>query len=79
MCASIKMYNHYTLLSREQIEDSLIEYNPIHLTTIEFDHAFHFIQQINTMEEIQYVLGIIGSIIGIYYFVVEIFTYLKQN
>lgn len=79
MCASIKMYNHYTLLSREQIEDSLIEYNPIHFTTIEFDHAFHFIQQINTMEEIQYILGIMGSIIGIYYFVVEIFTTLKQN
>jgi hypothetical protein len=79
MCASIKMYNHYTLLSREQIEDSLIQYNPIHLNTIEFDHAFHVIQQINTIEEIQYVLGIIGSIIGIYYFVVEIFTSLKQN
>ena len=79
MCQSIKMNNQLILLSKQEIEDSLIQYNPIHLTTIEFDHAFHFIQQINTMEEIQYVLGIMGSIIGIYYFAVEIFNHLKRN
>ena len=79
MCAELKMNNQLILLSKQQIEDSLFPYNPIHLTTIDFDHPIHLLHQVNTMEELQYIFGIIASVISIYYFVVEIFNHLKQN
>ena len=79
MCAELKMNNQVILLSKQEIEDSLFQYNPIHLTTIDFDHPIHLLQHVNTIEEIQYIFGIISSLIGIYYFVVEIFNHLKRN
>jgi hypothetical protein len=79
MCSQLKMNNQVILLSKQEIEDSLIQYNPIYLTTIDFDHPIHLLQHVNTIEEIQYIFGIISSLIGIYYFVVEIFNHLKRN
>lgn len=79
MCAQIKMYNHQILLSKEEIENHLIDYNPIHFTTIDFDHQIHLLQQLNYMEEIKYIIGIIMSLGGIYYFASEIFKSLNRN
>jgi|UniRef100_A0A6C0CY14 hypothetical protein len=79
MCAELKMNNQLILLSKQQIEDSLLPYNPIHLTTIDFDHPIHLLHQVNTMEELQYIFGIIASVISIYYFAVEIFNHLKRT
>ena len=79
MCAQIKMYNHQLLLSKEEIENHLIDYNPIHFTTIDFDHPIHLLHQVNTMEEIKYIFGIMVSLISIYYFVTEIVKTLNRN
>ena len=79
MCAELKMNNQIILFSKQEIEDSLIQYDPIYLTTIDFDHPIHLLHQVNTMEEIKYIFGIIASLISIYYFAVEIFNHLKRN
>ena len=79
MCAEIKMYNHQILLSKEEIENHLIDYNPIHFTTIDFDHQIHLLRQLDAMEEIKYIIGIIMSLASIYYFVTEIFKTLNRN
>ena len=79
MCAEIKMYNHQILLSKEEIENHLIDYNTFHLTTIDFDHQIHLLRQIDTMEEIKYIIGIIMSLASIYYFVTEIIKAIHRN
>ena len=79
MCAELKMNNQLILLSKQEIEDSLIEYDPIYLTTIDFDHPIHLLHQVNTMEEIKYIIGIIMSLASIYYFVTEIVKAIHRN
>ena len=79
MCAQLKMNNQIILLSKQEIEDSLFQYNPIYLTTIDFDHPIHLLHHVNTIEEIQYIFGIMVSLFSIYYFIKEIFNVFKQN
>jgi len=65
------------ILSKEQIEDSLIDYNPIHITTINFDYL-HLVNDINNMtimtSDFEYIFGSIMSLVAIYYFVVNIIS-----
>lgn len=79
MCAQLKMNNQIILLSKQEIEDSLFQYNPIYLTTIDFDHPIHLLHRVNTIEEIQYIFGIMVSLLSIYYFIKEIFNVFKQD
>ena len=68
------------LLSRQEIDESLIDYNSFHLTMFDIDnvHLFNDIQQMNT-ENLQYIIGIIVSLYGIYAFGVEIINSFKKN
>ena len=68
------------LLSRQEIDESLIDYNSFHLTMFDIDnvHLFNDIQQMNT-ENLQYIIGIIVSLYGIYAFGVEIINNFKKN
>ena len=75
MCHSYKM-NEYTIISKEAVEESLMEYNPIHLDTIDFDHL-HLINEINSVhnnitDDFKYILGSIMTLMGIYYFATDI-------
>ena len=76
MCHSYKM-NEYTIISKEAVEESLMEYNPIHLDTIDFDYL-HLVNEINPMyditDEFKYILGSIMSLMGIYYFAANIIS-----
>ena len=71
------------LLSRQEIDESLINYDSHHLTMFDIDnvHLFNDIQQLNTPfhENLQYIFGIIISIYGIYAFGYEIINNLKKN
>jgi hypothetical protein len=81
MCASVKMYNSDFILKRDYIEESLIDYNPIHFTMTEFDylHLMGNIQQFNIsyFEYIQYIIGILVSLYGIYTFICGIINNIK--
>lgn len=79
MCSEIKMYNQQLQLSKEEIENNLIDYNIIHLTTIAFDDQIHLLQQFDIIEEMKYIIGIIMSLASIYYFVSEIFKTVNKN
>jgi hypothetical protein len=63
------------ILSKEQIEDSLIDYNPIHITNINFDYL-HLVNDINNMtimtSDFEYIFGYIVYLITLYYFVFNI-------
>ena len=73
MCTSVKMYNDNFILKKEYIEESLMDYNPIHFTMIDFDYLYlvENIQQatITYFETIQHLLSILISIYGIYTFI----------
>ena len=45
MCAEIKMYNNNYLINKQDIEDSLFEYNAFHLANIDFDHPLMLMQK----------------------------------
>ncbi len=85
MCTELKMINQVILLSNQQIEESLFDYNILHLNSIDFDHHIDFdhpiylLQHINTIKEIQYIYAILLGLIGIYYFVIEIYKTFYQN
>ena len=67
----------------EEIDESLIDYNSFHLTMFDIDnvHLFNDIQQMNTPfhENLQYIIGTIVSLFGIYAFGVEIINSFKKN
>ncbi len=71
------------LLSRQEIDESLIDYNSFHLTMFDIDnvHLFNDIQQMNTPfhENLQYIIGIIASLYVIYASGVEIINNFKKN
>ena len=72
------------LISQKEIDDSLLNYDPYHLTMFDMDnvHLFNNIQQIHTPfhENLQYIFGIIISIYSIYTFGCEIIKiFLKKN
>jgi hypothetical protein len=78
MCASVKMYNHDFILKKNFVEESLIDYNPIHFTMIDFNNL-ELVENIqrNTIgyfENIQYVIAILVSLYGIYTFICGIIT-----
>jgi hypothetical protein len=68
------------LLSRQEIDESLIDYNSFHLTMIDIDnvHLFNDIQQMDT-DNLQFIIGILISLYGIYAFGVEIINSFKKN
>lgn len=76
MCHSYKM-NEYTIISKEAVEESLMEYNPIHLNMIDFDYL-HLVNEINPLfyitDEFKYILGSIMSLMSIYYFSANIIS-----
>lgn len=76
MCHSYKM-NEYTIISKEAVDESLIDYNPIHLNMVDFDYL-HLINEINLEHDItddfKYIFGSIMSLVAIYYFVVNIIS-----
>ena len=80
MCVTLKM-NNYQVLSKSEIADSLIEYNPIHLTMVDFEfmHLVNDIHHQTNFENFQYILGIIMSLYGIYYFVNGIIDSIFKN
>jgi len=78
MCAEFKMYNHPILLSKRQIEDSLIQYDPIHLTTIDFEHI-HLFPFVNQIYEMKAFLELLMMLVAIYYVISKIFNFLKWN
>ena len=70
MCAGIKPYNY--LINKQNIEDSLFEYNAFHLANVDFDDPLMLMRQLTALENITYMLGFICcicSIIGIYYLI----------
>lgn len=71
MCVGLKMNYKYDIISKREIEDSLIEYNNFGLTTIDYDQPLNALIHFNTFDEIKYIFGILISIASIYYFVVE--------
>jgi len=68
------------LLSRQEIDESLIDYNSFHLTMFDIDnvHLFNDIQQMDT-DNLQFIIGILISLYGIYAFGVEIINSFKKN
>ena len=74
MCAEIKMYNNNYLINKQDIEDSLFEYNAFHLANIDFDHPLMLMHQVTAVENITYMLGCICSMLGIYYFIVKLLS-----
>jgi hypothetical protein len=79
MCAEIKMYNNNYLINKQDIEDSLFEYNAFHLANIDFDHPLMLMHQVTAVENITYMLGCICSMLGIYYFIIETIKSLNKN
>lgn len=79
MCAGIKMYNNNYLINKQDIEDSLFEYNAFHLANIDFDHPLMLMHQVTAVENITYMFGCICSMLGIYYFIVETIKSLNKN
>ena len=76
MCHIYRRYDSVFIL-KEEVEESLIDYNPTHLNTINFDHL-HLINEINLVHDItddfKYILGSVMSLVAIYYFVVNIIS-----
>ena len=72
------------LLSRQEIDESLIDYNSFHLTMFDIDnvHLFNDIQQMDT-DNLQFIIGILISLYfwtrQIYAFGVEIINNFKKN
>ena len=68
------------ILSRQEIDESLIDYNSFHLTMFDIDnvHLFNDIQQMDT-DNLQFIIGILISLYGIYAFGVEIINSFKKN
>ena len=68
------------LLSRQEIDESLIDYNSFHLTMFDIHnvHLFNDIQQMDT-DNLQFIIGILISLYGIYAFGVEIINSFKKN
>ena len=68
------------LLSRQEIDESLIDYNSFHLTMFDIDNVrlFNDIQQMDT-DNLQFIIGILISLYGIYAFGVEIINSFKKN
>ena len=79
MCAEIKMYNNNYLINKQDIEDSLFEYNAFHLANIDFDHPLMLMHQVTAVENITYMLGCICSMLSIYYFIVETIKSFNKN
>lgn len=71
------------LLSYQEIEESLINYDSFHLTMFDIDnvHLFDNIQRINTVfhTDLQYIFGIILSLYGIYVAGVKIINSFIKN
>ena len=76
MCHAYRRYDSVLIL-KEEIEESLMDYNPTHLNTINFDYL-HLINEINLEHDItddfKYIFGSIMSLVAIYYFVVNIIS-----
>jgi len=72
MCVSIKMNRKSIIFNRDALEESMIEYNPIHFATVDFDYL-HLVENINNIHNITddciHICGIIISLIGIYYLI----------
>jgi len=73
------MYNINYLINKQDIEDSLFEYNAFHLANIDFDHPLMLMHQVTAVENITYMLGCICSMFGIYYFIVETIKSFNKN
>ena len=73
MCvSSLKMYNTPLVFNKDEIDDSLIDYNPIHFTMIDFDYL-HLVHNLNnTNDDYKYIIGSIISLMGTAYFVYNI-------
>lgn len=76
MCHIYRTYDSVLIL-KEEVEESLMDYNPTHLNTINFDYL-HLINEINLVHDItddfKYILGSVMYLIGIYYFIVNIIS-----
>ncbi|MDA7464013.1 hypothetical protein N8996_04405 [Candidatus Poseidonia alphae] len=77
MCAGIKPFNY--LINKEDVEESLFQYNAFHLANVDFDHPLMLMHQVTPMENITYMLGCICSMLGIYYFIVETIKSFNKN
>jgi hypothetical protein len=73
MCADLKMYNQNILINKNEIENMMFHYDPIHLATTDIDNNIILINPISVdlLEHIKYVLGIIVSLTTIYYCILE--------
>ena len=81
MCCSIKMFRKPFIFNKDELEleESMIEYNPIHFTMVDFDYLnlnddINDINDINDMkDDYKHICGIIISLIGIYYLIYNSF------
>ena len=77
MCHAYRRYDSVLIL-KEEVEESLMDYNPTHLNTINFDYL-HLINEINSVhnnitDDFKYLFGSFMSLVAIYYFVVNIIS-----
>jgi hypothetical protein len=75
MCSSIKMFRKPFIFNKDELEleESMIEYNPIHFTMVDFDYL-HLNNDMNNMkDDYKHICGIIISLIGIYYLIYNSF------
>lgn len=70
MCNSIKMYKQTLIFNKEDLDESMVDYNPLHFTLVDFDYL-HLVNNNlhNTNDDYKHICGIIISLISIFYLI----------
>ena len=86
MCGEIKnLYrNQFLLINNEDVYDSIINYNPVHLNNANFENL-HLLNELDSYmrtqrnEDLYYFIGILLSVYSIYKFICEIIKSLANK